>query len=49
MPGMNAMTRLMMKVITNVLDMYRLHDMDGDGKAGKKIADLRQVILDQWR
>ena len=46
---MNAMTKLMMEVITNVLNVYRLHDMDGDGKAGKEIAHSKQVILDQWR
>lgn len=45
MPGMNITVGLMVKVVTNVLDVYRLHDMDGDGKAGKRIASPRQAIL----
>lgn len=49
MLGMNTVANLMVEVMTNVLDMYRLHDMDGDGKAGKKIASPGQGVLDSWR
>lgn len=42
MSGKKIAIDLMVGVFADIYNMYRLHDMDGDGKAGEKLQTIPQ-------